>query len=856
MKTIESQISNFIETQFPSVYREYGPSFVSFTKAYYEWLESSNNVIYHSRRLLDYSDIDNTIEDFIVHYKNMYMNSIRFETAVDTPRIIKHSLDIYRSKGTERSVSLFFKSVFGVDAQVYYPSQDIFKTSDGKWIKPEYLELAYRNDLANFENIQIEGISSGATAFVEKFIKKKSGKNAAINSYLYYISDRIGNFQTGEILKNSTTGVLGPVIIGSATTLDVLNGGANYEIGDIVYLISDNNGIDGTARVANTRSITGKVTFNLVDGGWGYNANSEIIISNNILTVNNVIIGDPSSGTNLFDQFETLIQPLANIGFNTSTNGMFNIGDTVYRTDNTGSQYTNGTIISVSYTNSTAGSLLITYNANGYWGDTPALETESGSILETEDGFDLAYEDNISLDANNFIYNSTTGAYANIMLVKNQTASANIMKLSDTMTLYVSNSFIHFSNNDEIYQLYGNTEVANAKIISVSYSGTIATLSVNNYFGSFYSNTILGRTGNSTGYLDNILLNVGIYDVKNNFLTGDTIYSSNSNSTAVITKISNGLGAAFTLTNNFTETEDVKYNIDVVSDYYDTLVGASNYYLGNGVSNLSSYIGASLAYYTNTYGSISDIVITNDGNDYDAAPYVIVYEPSIAKFKKLDFILNITDLNGFFVSGEIVQDSSSNSNIGIVKPSSNSTVLFLKRICFEDIKTGTSVIGLTSNSTANITVVAPDTSTDPLGLNAVITSNAAIALGEVNELQVFNSGKNYFEGETVTFKPVDSLLSDRIMGTAEVHLGQQGTSDGFYIYNNSALSGTKYLQDSDYYQQFSYEIQSEISLDKYEDVLKSILHIAGTKHFSKYVFIDTTNIEPSTQDTTISITMN
>ena len=44
---IEKNISNLVEHQFPEFYRTDGPTFVSFVKAYYKWLESE---YYHAKK--------------------------------------------------------------------------------------------------------------------------------------------------------------------------------------------------------------------------------------------------------------------------------------------------------------------------------------------------------------------------------------------------------------------------------------------------------------------------------------------------------------------------------------------------------------------------------------------------------------------------------------------------------------------------------------------------------------------------------------------------------------------------------------------------------------------------------------
>ena len=130
MKDIVPNISPLIESQFPSFYKEDGQTFITFVKTYYEWLEQANNAIYHSRRLLEYRDVDQTVESFLVYFKEETLKNIQFDIATNKRLFIKNALDFYRSKGTERSIDLFFKLVYAQPASVRYPSDDIFKLSD------------------------------------------------------------------------------------------------------------------------------------------------------------------------------------------------------------------------------------------------------------------------------------------------------------------------------------------------------------------------------------------------------------------------------------------------------------------------------------------------------------------------------------------------------------------------------------------------------------------------------------------------------------------------------------------------------------------------------------------------------
>ena len=62
------------------------------------------------------------------------------------------------------------------------------------------------------------------------------------------------------------------------------------------------------------------------------------------------------------------------------------------------------------------------------------------------------------------------------------------------------------------------------------------------------------------------------------------------------------------------------------------------------------------------------------------------------------------------------------------------------------------------------------------------------------------------------------------------------------------LNSNKYIADGDYYQSFSYEIQSRLSMDKYADILKQLAHVVGTKMYGK-VFIGSAKVKPITVHT-------
>jgi hypothetical protein len=138
----EKYISNFISSQFPQFYNEDGENFVLFMKAYYEWLESSGNPVYQARRLYDYRDIDNTLEEFLEFFQKKYLYGIPFNVIANKRFLLKRILDVYRSKGTIQCYRLLFKLLYNEDIEIYLPGRDVLRISDGTWNEPRYLEVS------------------------------------------------------------------------------------------------------------------------------------------------------------------------------------------------------------------------------------------------------------------------------------------------------------------------------------------------------------------------------------------------------------------------------------------------------------------------------------------------------------------------------------------------------------------------------------------------------------------------------------------------------------------------------------------------------------------------------------------
>lgn len=105
-----------------------------------------------------------------------------------------------------------------------------------------------------------------------------------------------------------------------------------------------------------------------------------------------------------------------------------------------------------------------------------------------------------------------------------------------------------------------------------------------------------------------------------------------------------------------------------------------------------------------------------------------------------------------------------------------------------------------------------------------------------NVVSVNNTNGDFIAGEFL--EVIDSDIPNFQIVKPRFDL-QDGSEDGIiktngsWLNNDGFLSDKKYLIDSDYYQDFSYEIISDIEPDLYMQIVKDLVHPAGFKLFGK-----------------------
>jgi len=308
--TTPNKISLLIDNQIPDFIKSDHPAFVNFVKAYYQWLDDVNTgkVLYQTRKLLDYSDIDATTDEFIQHFRNEFLPYFPEDILADKPKLIKQIREFYQKKGSEESLKFLFRVLYKQDIDVLYPKENILKASDGKWKLPLAVRLTTSNTSSSFDVSTLDkrlafGSVSRASCIIESAYRTiDSGTNADI--FELYISNLNRTFNNGENLEISAPDanenmvvIFSEQIIGSISNLkiDPRNRGLRYRTGDPVVFV---NGLGNTATASKAVAYVNNVTTGQIqsivvnDGGYGFRQ-----WTNSIITITSQI-GDNGSGAN------------------------------------------------------------------------------------------------------------------------------------------------------------------------------------------------------------------------------------------------------------------------------------------------------------------------------------------------------------------------------------------------------------------------------------------------------------------------------------------------------------------------------------------------------------------------------
>lgn len=765
--------SQFIERQFPAIYRENGRELIELVKAYYQFLEQHNaQSVYNIRRIYEYRNIDSTLDRMVVFFKNKFLNGLFFEE--DTRFIVKHILDLYRRKGSKEGIELFFKLFFESEVDVYFPSQDIFKPSTSLWKTGSFIQLYSTTDFTIFQqaiNKKIYGDKSNAEAFVDNvyFVKVE-------NSYipLIFISDVKGEFMGFDIIYSLEPFTSYGRIYGSLQSVEINDrrpGSGDNKVGDLVDIKSD-IGYGAKGRISRvSQDLTGEIIFEIEDGSYGYTLeNTDILISDQ-----NIFLDDEKGFT-------------------------FFINERI-RQERSGVEIS-GTVI--------------------------GRQSDSIGIYLDYTGLDqqILFLDNAGLD-----FTSNEEIMQENSFGKEVFGTV-ISQSQDSITVQIDKSKPDSESERYFFEVFRDISTTQ-RVENITKEVTFVD---DNYF--FDNSTNIETTGREVNITEQPL-----------FVT-----EKNSSARAEINSIKNE--------------ETITIISDLIESYLDVSIDSNNYSETppaliemsgtradpSVIPNLNTPLSEAFVPETFTIGEIETLSDINPGRNHMSDVFVLARENNLSRFNLQDQILNITVPSGvlLFENDIILQQKdviNFEGNIEtkevkgrIVSVSGNN--ITVKQLTFESFITSESIFKEGNTIPITVNSRSRDIFSAPLGTNAVIRGDVETVKGKIQEIEIISSGIAYEDESEVEINNTSKIDNEENIDAFGVAKARgQGVTEGRWQNFISNINQEKVIQDSFFYQDYSYEITIAVEPRSYEDEYKSLMHPSGMKLFTKFGKISVINTD-------------
>lgn len=701
-----NSVTPFIETQFPSIYLEDSKNLVLFLEAYYEYLELNS--------ISKVNDIDETLNEFLSFFNSKYLSNFPKINTVDNRFLIKHIMDYYRSKGSEKSLKLLMKLVFNEEVEIKYPADLIFKPSDSIWVNPKYIEIYHTPKTYTLVGKTIINSTNTASAIVESVITKLiNGKKIDI----LYLINVDGIFQSNDKLLFEGIPDRDLIIIGSIDDVIITTPGAFFQIGENV-LLENLDGLAAQAVVTGLLNASFIPDIKLIDGGYGYtlDANTRILISDQTALIDNTSLS-------IFPRYKVR-QKFERLGVSNGSN-LLTVGTKIRDVSNT-----NLGIISTANTTSVN------------------VHTLGGSFVSV----------------------------TNIYLQSDTLLASPFPKLS-------------YINID----IFGEVIGQDFTRVGIKWANTLSR-------GYFFNNTFT---------------KLDIFNTANTFL-----------STYDVERFSTGTGASFEIS-NLSQVETITVNTDLIAPKLSIALNAVNYGFRVSNTNINTILNNAFNTNTTSIGKINNLKSIDPGSNYDDKLFIRIINDIIYSANKNDYILTLGQpiFKSFFVNEVVTQGTAK----GLVKSILNNTIRLQNLSFGSNIVSGLSIIGSTTGASANVVSVAYDFSGDQMGHNAIISGEILPLEGSLKTLKITDSGYGYISDKSVSIIGSNNQLS----GSGTIVTTGVGIQSGYWNSTTSHLDHISKLHDNHYYQEYSFVVIANMSLNKYADTIRNLSQVAGTKLFGE-----------------------
>lgn len=266
----------------------------------------TDNVIRASGNLTNYKNFELSIDKYFNYLQDELFPSLPATVYGDKRLLATKYKQFFESRSNEESYRFLFKHLYNEDVEFYYPGEDVLRVSDGNFEKTQVLRAVVTENIFDFVNKTVRGITSGSLANVVDIKVFTIGSIEVAEMTLKLVS---GTFQAGETIVDIEDDDLTTTLYGMITGFVINDGGSGYSVGDEVVITGD--GSDAEVIVSSVKdSPISALKINEI--GYGYR-------NNTLATINNTGTG----GSGLIVK----VTGIANTYSVTSGNNIYTVGE-------------------------------------------------------------------------------------------------------------------------------------------------------------------------------------------------------------------------------------------------------------------------------------------------------------------------------------------------------------------------------------------------------------------------------------------------------------------------------------------------------------------------------------------------
>ena len=157
--------------------------------------------LHAANNLLSYADVDKTSGDFLEYYRRDFMPLIEKDILANKRLLQKHIQELYLAKGTKESYEFLFRILYGLEAEISFPTENVIRPSESEFVQPTVMRLYSTRDLKPFKGGTIKkllGTAVISSVYIND-IYGISGTNDELDAYeAELVLPYVGSFSSGD----------------------------------------------------------------------------------------------------------------------------------------------------------------------------------------------------------------------------------------------------------------------------------------------------------------------------------------------------------------------------------------------------------------------------------------------------------------------------------------------------------------------------------------------------------------------------------------------------------------------------------------------------------------------------------